>query len=127
MTPFVRTFSLWAGFFLAISLRADPGPMSIWYTTPGTPGNATSWYQEALPVGNGKLGAMIYGGVGSEQIQFNEDTVWEGQPHDYSNPNASLAHLNQLQTDCFNHTADATYLTEATSYLMGVPIREAAF
>jgi alpha-L-fucosidase 2 len=127
MTQFVRLSPLWAGVFLAISLQADPGPLSIWYTTPGTPGNGTSWYQEALPIGNGKLGAMIYGGVGSEQIQFNEDTVWEGQPHDYSNPNASASHLAQLQTDCFNHMSDASFLSEATNYLMGVPIREAAY
>ena len=127
MTHFIRCSPLLACLFLSVSLQADPGPLSIWYTTPGTPGNNTSWYQEALPVGNGKLGAMIYGGVGTEQIQFNEDTVWEGQPHDYSNPNASLSHLNQLQTDCFNHTSDSTFLSEATSYLMGVPIREAAY
>jgi alpha-L-fucosidase 2 len=108
-------------------LRADPGPMAIWFTAPGTPGNTTSWQQEALPVGNGKLAAMIYGAVGSEQIQFNEDTIWGGQPHDYSNPSATPAHLAGLQTDCFNRTADATFLSEATSYLMGVPIREAAY
>jgi alpha-L-fucosidase 2 len=127
MTRVARFFPLFAGIFLAITLQADPGPMSIWYTTPGTPGNTTSWYQEALPVGNGKLAAMIYGGVGSEQIQFNEDTIWEGQPHDYSNPGASLAKLNQLQTDCFNYTSDSTMLSLATSCLMGVPIREAAY
>jgi alpha-L-fucosidase 2 len=134
MTRFVRFSPLWAGLFLAISLPADPGPLSIWYTTPGTPGNGTSWYQEALPVGNGKLAAMIYGGVGSEQIQFNEDTVWEGQPHDYSNPNASAAHLKALQTGCFNFTRDTsglpdgqTMLQDETAYLLGVPIREAAY
>ena len=56
---------------LALQLRADPGPLSIWFNAPGTPGNTTSWQQEAFPVGNGKLAAMVYGGVGSEQIQFN--------------------------------------------------------
>jgi alpha-L-fucosidase 2 len=118
-------FSL--GFFVAIPLRADPGPMSIWFTMPGTPGNDTSWQQEALPVGNGKLAAMIYGGIGSEQIQFNEDTIWGGQPHDYSNPNATPFQLATLQTNCFNFMADAAILSEATTYLMSVPIREAAY
>jgi alpha-L-fucosidase 2 len=127
MTHFVRTFLLLAGLFPVVSLQADPGPLSIWYTTPGTPGNAASWYQEALPVGNGKLAAMIYGGVGSEQIQFNEDTVWEGQPHDYSNPNSTPTTLSSLQTQCFNRTSDSTILSYATTYLMGVPIREAAY
>src|ERR1051325_10452204 len=60
---------------ISVVVRADPGPLTLWYTTPGVPGNATSWQHEALPVGNGKLAAMVYGGVGSEQIQFNEDTV----------------------------------------------------
>src|SRR5690349_1454176 len=66
-----------------MGVRGDPGPLTLWYTTPGVPGNATSWQHEALPVGNGKLAAMVYGGVGSEQIQFNEDTVWGGQPSSY--------------------------------------------
>jgi alpha-L-fucosidase 2 len=111
-------------FFAAGFLRADPGPMSIWFTTPGTPGNSVSWYQEALPVGNGKLAAMVYGGVGGEQIQFNEDTVWGGQPHDYSNPNTTPARLAAIQTGCFNRQG---ILSDATSYLMSLPIREAAY
>ncbi|HKI69704.1 MAG TPA: glycoside hydrolase family 95 protein, partial [Verrucomicrobiae bacterium] len=127
MIPYIRTLLLFPGLFLAVSLRADPGPMSIWFTTPGVPGNTTSWQQEALPVGNGKLAAMIYGGVGTEQIQFNEDTIWGGQPHNYSNPNSTPAHLAALQTECFNHAANSTILADATAYLMGVPIREAAY
>src|SRR5215510_502505 len=95
-------------------LRADPGPMTIWFKSPGVPGNDTSWQQEALPVGNGKLGAMVYGGIGNEQIQFNEDTIWGGQPHDYSNPNASAANLALLQTECFQRKADAPFLADAT-------------
>lgn len=124
MNKLVRIFVFVFGLFLAISLRADPGPMTIWYTTPGTPGNTVSWYQEALPIGNGKLAAMIYGGVGSEQIQFNEDTIWGGQPHDYSNPNTTPARLAAIQTACFNRQ---NILTDATSYLMSIPIREAAY
>ncbi|MCB4808930.1 glycoside hydrolase family 95 protein [Tamlana sp. 62-3] len=48
---------------------------------------AEKW-TEALPVGNGSLGAMIYGGVLQEHIQFNEETLWRGQPHDYSHEGA---------------------------------------
>ncbi len=55
-------------------------PLSLWFTTP-----AREWL-EALPVGNGRLGAMVYGGAGLERIQFNEHTVWSGEPHDYSHP-----------------------------------------
>ncbi len=49
-----------------------PGALSLWYRQP-----ATEWV-EALPVGNGRLGAMVFGGTSSERIQLNEDTVWSG-------------------------------------------------
>jgi len=48
---------------------------------------AEKW-TEALPVGNGRLGAMIYGGTAHEIIQFNEETLWTGQPHDYAHVGA---------------------------------------
>ena len=48
------------------------GPGSLWYRRP-----ASRW-EEALPVGNGRLGAMIYGGTTNEQIQLNENTIWSG-------------------------------------------------
>jgi alpha-L-fucosidase 2 len=54
----------------------------LWYDKP-----ANGW-TEALPVGNGRLAAMIYGGSKSNTIQFNEETLWSGQPHDYANPGA---------------------------------------
>jgi alpha-L-fucosidase 2 len=54
----------------------------LWYDKP-----ANGW-TEALPVGNGRLAAMIYGGSKSDTIQFNEETLWSGQPHDYANPGA---------------------------------------
>src|SRR6478736_9739496 len=107
-----------------LSLRADPGPLTLWYSTPGVPGNATSWQHEALPVGNGKLAAMVYGGVGSEQIQFNEDTVWGGQPSDYLNPGATWNWYTNIQAECFNKQS---ILTDATAHLMSVPIRQAAY
>ncbi len=55
--------------------RSDgENPMVLWYRSP-----ATVW-EEALPIGNGRLGAMIYGGAGEETIQLNEATVWSGEP-----------------------------------------------
>ncbi|MEQ6120099.1 glycoside hydrolase N-terminal domain-containing protein [Reichenbachiella sp. MALMAid0571] len=45
----------------------------IWYNQP-----ATSWMTEALPIGNGYMGAMFFGGVDEERIQFNEETLWSG-------------------------------------------------
>ena len=60
-------------------------PLSLWYRQP-----ATNWV-EALPVGNGRLGAMIFGGVNEERLQLNEDTLWAGGPYDPVNPEAAGA------------------------------------
>ena len=57
-------------------------PLSLWYRHP-----ATEWVQ-ALPVGNGRLGAMVFGGVTRERLQLNEDTLWAGGPYDPVNPEA---------------------------------------
>ena len=61
-------------------LAAQP---TLWYDQP-----AKIW-TDALPVGNGRLGAMVFGGIGHERIQFNEDTVWTGEPHDYAHKGAA--------------------------------------
>jgi alpha-L-fucosidase 2 len=65
----------------------QPGSLSLWYREP-----AQQWV-EALPIGNGRLGAMLYGGVPVEHIQFNEDTVWTGRPHDYAHPGAAAHYV----------------------------------
>src|SRR3982751_2432395 len=52
----------------------------LWYAQP-----ARNWV-EALPVGNGRLGGMVFGGVESEHLQLNEDTVWAGEKRDRNNP-----------------------------------------
>ncbi len=57
-------------------------PLSLWYRQP-----AQQWV-EALAVGNGRLGAMVFGGVAQERIQLNEDTLWAGGPYDPANPEA---------------------------------------
>ena len=48
---------------------------------------ATKW-TEALPLGNGRIGAMVFGGTEDERLQINESTLWGGGPHDYTNPEA---------------------------------------
>jgi alpha-L-fucosidase 2 len=79
------------------------GAMTLWYRQPaadhpytppaggrgGGPG-AAEWVR-ALPVGNGRLGAMVFGGVVNERLQLNEDTLWAGGPYDPVNPDASAA------------------------------------
>src|SRR5947208_11959213 len=54
--------------------------LRLWYRQP-----AASW-NEALPIGNGRLGAMVFGGVERERLQLNEDTVWAGEKRDRMNP-----------------------------------------
>lgn len=61
---------------------APEGPPALWYRQP-----AEKW-TEALPIGNGRMGAMIFGGVKEEHIQFNESTVWTGNPHEYHHEGA---------------------------------------
>ncbi|MET7462224.1 glycoside hydrolase family 95 protein [Nonomuraea sp. NPDC005501] len=51
------------------------GSLTLWYDEP-----ATDWETQALPIGNGPLGAMVFGGVATERIQFNEKTLWTGGP-----------------------------------------------
>jgi alpha-L-fucosidase 2 len=57
----------------------------LWYKQP-----AKIW-TDALPVGNGRLGAMVFGGINEEHLQLNEDTLWSGSPREWNNPQASEA------------------------------------
>lgn len=69
--PFVLVFVLIVA--LISSRKLEAAPLKLWYTHP-----ATEWMTSALPIGNGELGAMFFGGVEREQIQFNEKTLWTG-------------------------------------------------
>ena len=77
----------------ALAAKADPA-LVLWYRQP-----AKNW-NEALPVGNGRLGAMIFGGVNSERLQLNEDSLWSGAPGDDDNP-AALAALPEIRNLLF--------------------------
>src|SRR5687768_11427957 len=74
-----------------IAFASDARPeTTMWYTQP-----AAKW-EEALPVGNGRLGAMVFGGVREERLQLNEDSLWSGGPQDSDNPDA-LAALQKIR------------------------------
>jgi alpha-L-fucosidase 2 len=64
----------------------------LWYR------QAAANWNEALPIGNGRLGAMVFGGVGSERIQLNEDSIWAGEKRDRNNPEGArnLAEVRRL-------------------------------
>ncbi|MGH9524560.1 MAG: glycoside hydrolase family 95 protein [Terriglobales bacterium] len=95
---------------------APAQPLSLWYRRP-----ATEWVQ-AVPVGNGRLGAMVFGGINREILQLNEDTVWPGGPHDYSNPDALTA-LPEVRRMVFagQYKEAEDYINE---HMMGRPPRE---
>ncbi|MFA5814199.1 MAG: glycoside hydrolase family 95 protein [Bacteroidales bacterium] len=71
---------------------SDRSATHLWYQKP-----AVKW-EEGLPIGNGRLGAMVFGGTAEERLQLNESTLWGGLPYDYSNPEAGqhLAELRRL-------------------------------
>ena len=68
------------------------GDLALWYDE----SSGSDWLR-ALPIGNGRLGAMVYGNTDTERLQLNEDTVWAGGPHNYDNPNGAgaLARIRQ--------------------------------
>ena len=65
--------------------------LKLWYDEP-----AAKWV-EALPVGNGRLGAMVFGDPAKEHLQLNEETVWAGQPNSNANPNVDPNAINEIR------------------------------
>ncbi len=57
--------------------------LTLWYDTPVTLTESSNrWMEYSLPIGNGQLGASLFGGIATDEIQFNEKTLWEGSPND---------------------------------------------
>lgn len=79
---------------------------------------AARW-EEALPVGNGRLGAMVFGRVGEERIQLNEESVWAGRRMDDNNPGAR-AHLDEIRQLIFEGENTTAY-SLATELLRATP------
>ncbi|MES2337209.1 MAG: glycoside hydrolase family 95 protein [Pseudomonadota bacterium] len=96
-----------------------PSPSMLWYERP-----ATDWV-EALPVGNGRLGGMVFGGIASERIQLNEDTFFSGGPYDTNNPESAAA-LPEVRRLIFaGRYAEAQQLADAK--LLGIPHRQMSY
>ena len=81
-------------------------------------------WAEALPIGNGRLGAMVYGGPSLERLQLAEETLWTGPPRSYNNPDAfgHLAATRRLLRD-----GDFEKAEEEASKMMGRPLYQAAY
>jgi alpha-L-fucosidase 2 len=83
---------LFTTFSQTANSQTTPNGMTIWFNKP-----ASEW-NDALPVGNGKLGAMIFGGIDKERLELNESSVWTGEKRWDANPAAlkSLAEVRRL-------------------------------
>lgn len=115
LLPFLTLFMLVSA-PLTMGQESAPGSLCLQYDKP-----AEKWV-EALPVGNGRLGAMVFGRTKEERIQFNEDTLWVGQPHDYSHPGAAeyLPRIRQLLFEGKQREAEQL----AGEHFMSVPLRQ---
>lgn len=104
-------FAIVFGWAVICSASADD--LTIWHQQP-----AKNW-NEATPIGNGRLGAMIFGGVNSERIQLNEDSLWSGAPEEADNP-AALEALPQIRQLLFEGKyAEAQKLANRTLVCRG--------
>src|SRR5687768_1353746 len=96
------------------------GDMALWYDEPA----GTDWLR-ALPIGNGRLGAMVFGNVDTERLQLNEDTVWAGGPYDSANTRGA-ANLAEIRRRVFaDQWTQAQDLINQT--MMGTPGGQLAY
>jgi len=116
-------FGLFVGIGVLLLLGGVGGSFAqeqtIWFQQP-----ARNW-NEALPLGNSRLGAMVNGGADHELIQLNADTFWAGVPHDYARPGA-VQQLPEIRSLIFsNQQSEAGALID--KYFMGQPPFQADF
>src|SRR5437867_3961936 len=118
----MRTFlSIWVCTFgvQVLTTWAAPRDMVAWYRQP-----ATKW-NEAMPMGNGRIGAMVFGGIQKERIALNESSFWSGRPHDYDNPEA-LKYFPQIRDLIFaGKFQEAEKMADEHFY--GIPTAQQAF
>lgn len=93
--------------------------MILWYNSP-----ASEWL-EALPLGNGRIGAMVYGGKENEIIQLSEETIWTGGPYDPNNAEA-LSNYPEIQALVFEGKQDEAERL-ALEKFMSIPLRQQKF
>jgi alpha-L-fucosidase 2 len=93
-------------------------PLTLWYRKP-----ATKWESEALPIGNGNLGAMIFGGVAHERLQLNEHSLWSGHPEILDSPKTleAMRKVRQLLFDGKYSEAQAAASAEMMVHTRATP------
>lgn len=97
-------------------MPAPKEPLALWYRRP-----AQEWL-EALPIGNGRLAAMVFGGVDVERLQLNEGTVWAGGPYTPANPQALAALPEIRRLVAAEKWGEAQALVDA--HFLGIPAPE---
>jgi len=95
---------------------ADWSDLTLWYNQP-----AAQW-NHALPVGNGRLGAMVFGETATERIQLNEETFWAGGPYDPTNPGGAAA-LPEIQRLLFAGEVNKAHDLFGRT-MMGIPYEQ---
>jgi len=108
-----RSYSVAAAKLTGSAPPPDKPSLTVWLRQP-----ARDWF-EALPVGNGRLGGMVFGSVAHEHIQLNEDTLWTGGPHCYDNPEA-FEHLDEVRR-LIARGEFAEALAVADKHMIGIP------
>ena len=107
--------------------QEQPSSLKLWYESPADATVADSpngWQDDAewlkgLPLGNGSLGAVVFGDVAMERIQLNEETMWSGSPQDCDNPDAPQ-YLDKIRQLLFvDKYKEATELTNRTQVCTG--------
>jgi alpha-L-fucosidase 2 len=127
--PLLMTRSALFLIFLALTCctRETTTPLRLWYTEPADASvadNPNGWQNDpewlkALPVGNGFIGAMVFGDTGMERIQLNEKSLWSGSYYDNDNPDA-FASLGKIRELLFaGKYREATELTLKTQVCRG--------
>ncbi len=108
----IRTAFIVAVAAVSVAAQASNSDLKLRFYKP-----ASTW-TEALPLGNGRIGAMVFGGLEDERLQINESTLWGGGPHDYTNPDA-YSHLNEIRQLIFAGKVDEA--EKLSENLMGKP------
>src|SRR5215208_785833 len=88
--PMLKRVLIHIAFLLIVNPSFSQQQLKLWYNKP-----AVKW-TDALPIGNGRIGAMIFGGIEKERIQFNEETLWTGGPRNY-NRQAAYQYLPRIR------------------------------
>src|SRR3954453_524529 len=105
----VLTVAMWASAPGAISAAAHG--LVIWFDTPATV------FTQSLPLGRGRLGAMVFGGVSEERVVLNEGSLWSGSPQDADRPDAAeyLPEIRRLLLEGKNVEAEKLTYQHFTS------------